>query len=335
MKPALWLSAVALCGAVAYGQTAISARSGMVHYVEGRVLIGDHAIDAKFGAFPEVKENQTMRTEEGRAEVLLTPGAFLRLGENSSFRMVTNRLIDTRLEFLSGAAIVEVDDLPKDNAITMVYKEIAVKILKKGLYKFNSEPAQLRVYDGEAAVAAGEHTIEVKEGRMITLDGDLATAKFDKDTGDSLDRWSRRRGEYVAIANISAAKSYRDSGYDLMSSIWAWNPYFGMFTYIPYRGLAYSPYGYRFYSPITVGRVYYRPPVYAGGGYGGGYNSGLGYGTMAHTSSGYSGTVAASPSSGSYSAPSTAASAAASAPVSHGGGGASAGHAGGGGGGRK
>ena len=88
--------------------------------------------------FPEVKENQQLKTEEGRAEVLLTPGVFLRLGENSSFRMITNRLIDTRLEFLSGAAIVEAEDIGKDNSVTVVYGDATVHPLKKGIYRFDA-----------------------------------------------------------------------------------------------------------------------------------------------------------------------------------------------------
>src|SRR5215469_5031803 len=89
-------------GTAAMAQQAISARSGMVHYIEGKVYAGDQPIEEKFGNFPQVKESQVLKTEEGRAEVLLTPGVFLRVGEHSSFRMITNRLIDTRLEFLSG-----------------------------------------------------------------------------------------------------------------------------------------------------------------------------------------------------------------------------------------
>ena len=61
--------------------------------------------------FGEVKEKMVLRTAEGRAEVLLPPGVFLRMGETASFRMISNRLIDTRIELLTGSAVVEIDDL--------------------------------------------------------------------------------------------------------------------------------------------------------------------------------------------------------------------------------
>src|SRR5580704_9819856 len=115
--------ALAAGSVAALAQSVISARSGLIHYVEGQVYLGDQPVETKFGVFPEVKENQELKTEEGRAEVLLTPGVFLRLGENSSFRMITNRLIDTRVEFLSGSAIVEAEDIRKDNSITVIYKD--------------------------------------------------------------------------------------------------------------------------------------------------------------------------------------------------------------------
>src|ERR1700730_3166842 len=102
------LGVAVLAGAtsfVASAQSVISAKSGLIHYVEGRAYLNDQLIESKFGEFPDVKENQQLRTEEGRAEILLTPGVFLRLGENSAIRMVTNRLIDTRLELLSGSAL--------------------------------------------------------------------------------------------------------------------------------------------------------------------------------------------------------------------------------------
>src|SRR5262245_52912637 len=85
-----------------WAQQAISARSGMIHYVEGDVAIDGTAIHPKFAEFPEVKNNEVLSTQEGRVEVLLTPGVFLRLAENSSVRMVSNSLTDTRIAVVSG-----------------------------------------------------------------------------------------------------------------------------------------------------------------------------------------------------------------------------------------
>jgi len=364
MRPAgtltLGILALAAGSTAAMAQSAvISARSGLIHYVEGQVYLGDQLVETKFGVFPEVKENQQLKTEDGRAEVLLTPGVFLRLGENSSFRMITNRLIDTRLEFLSGSAVVEAEDIAKDNSVTVVCGDTTVHPAKKGVYRFDSDSNEMHVYDGLAEVTAGDQTGEVKEGHVIALDT-LAVHKFDKTVTDALNRWSERRDEYVSMANVEAANTLRTSLYsggNLFLSGWYWNQSFGMYSYVPgFGGMFYSPYGYAFFSPFDVGMAYmpgyYYPgyygssgyPGYSGGsasGYAKAYNSilyrsvpvpshgspsaGSGGSTATNhgTSSGYSGGVSSSSSS---------LSAGNSVGVSHAGGSVGGGSAGGGGG---
>src|SRR5689334_14600218 len=95
-------SAVLLFSFQASAQAVISAHSGVVHFSEGSVFIDDQPLDQKVGTFPNIKEGSTLRTEKGRAEILLTPGIFLRLDENSSIRMRSNSLEDTRVEFIRG-----------------------------------------------------------------------------------------------------------------------------------------------------------------------------------------------------------------------------------------
>ncbi len=342
----LALGVAALAGAsssVALAQSVISAKSGIIHYAEGRVYLGDQLVESKFSTFSDIKENAQLRTEDGRAEVLLTPGVFLRIGENSSFRMVTNRLIDTRIEFLSGSILVEADELLKDNGVTIAYNDYAVQILKKGIYRFDSDPPALRVYDGDALAQINGKTDEVKEGHLLALNGELKETKFNKDEVDALYLWSRRRSEYISMANVSAAKSVRDSGMSWASSGWAFNPYFNMYTFIPYRGAYYNPFGYALWSPFTVYDYLYSPGFYntgyANGGGGGrisrGVTSSAAHTVVSATRSGLSGTVASS--GGSVRSASSAASSSVSSPVSRSaasggfGGGGGGGHAGGGG----
>src|SRR5580692_11686409 len=78
---------VALCSA----QTVTSAHSGTLHYFDGDVSIDGVAVQAKVARFSEIKEQSVLSTGLGRAEVLLTPGVFLRVGENTSIRMLDNR----------------------------------------------------------------------------------------------------------------------------------------------------------------------------------------------------------------------------------------------------
>jgi hypothetical protein len=277
-----------------WGQHIISARSGMVHYTQGQVLLEGDPIQVRDAQFPEVKEGWTLETRAGRAEVLLTPGVFLRLPESSSIRMVRNKLFDTRVEVLTGAVLVEVDELLEDNAITLLFGESEVALLKRGLYRVDAGPGVLRVYDGKAEVTNSLGKVEAKKGRQVALTGEvLAAAKFNRKSKDTLNRWSERRAAYIAQANTVAARTA--SGRNSYSR-WTWSPAYGLFTFLPGSGYGYSPYGYALYSPRTIWVLFAPQPNY-GGGYPGSMTSAAGVVSVSPRTA-YSG--AASPT---YSAP--------------------------------
>ena len=351
MKP-VWIALLAavilaLAAFPALAQPVVSAKSGLVSYTEGRVMMGDQVIEPTATSFPDVKENAVLRTEEGRAEVLLTMGVILRMGENASFKMLTNRLIDTRMELISGSHIVEADEIQKDNNLTILAKESTVLVNKHGLYRFDVDQNRIKVIDGVASVQKNGQTILVNAGKMMALDGDsTAVEKFDRENTDALDHWSKRRGEQLAMANPSSARQLHDYGCGGSYRTnwannnpnqtnpcanpcggWRWNPWYGMVTYIPCGNGIYSPYGYRYYSPYNVMRVYYRPPAptYNPGYGGGGYNPGT-YASMGQTSAGYSGAMSTSSagvssSTAAVSSGGTASSSAGSSSAGHGGGG--------------
>lgn len=262
----------------AFAQYVISAHSGVIQVVEGKAYLNDKAVETKFGQFPDIKQEQEFRTEDGRAEILLTPGVFLRMGDNSSIKMVSNALTDTRVEVLGGSVIVECDEIPKDNSIELLYKNSTMMLVKHGLYRVNTEPAaRFQVYDGEAIVKGESGQLTLKPGKETALSGVLMAENFDKKDTDELYSWSSRRASYLATANASSAMSMRNSGgysgYSGYSSGmfglggWQFNPMFGMFTFVPMMGFGYSPFGYGWYSPSTIG---YYMPFY--GGYYPGYS---------------------------------------------------------------
>jgi hypothetical protein len=100
---------LALAAIPAVAQPVVSAKSGTIAYIEGNVFLDEQPVEVSVSHFPNIQEKSVVRTEEGRAEILLTPGVTLRLGEKGSLRMITNRLIDTRLELTGGSAVVVAD----------------------------------------------------------------------------------------------------------------------------------------------------------------------------------------------------------------------------------
>ncbi len=293
---------MAITGAVCSAQTVMSAHSGTLHYFEGDVAIDGTPVQAKFGKFAEVKEQSVLSTKAGRAEVLLTPGVFLRLGENSSIRMIDNRLISTRVDVLSGNVILESDDPQldvKDSPVTLLYKDYEIQMVKHGLAELNSNPGQVKVFKGEALVQASgdagiQNRVTVHEGHLANLSAALLTERFDANAGDDLYLWARDRSQALSAANMSSARTINSGsygsgyggygsglGYGLgygglgyggvgygpgaWNGGWYYNPYFGMYTYVPAVGTMWSPFGYGFFSPGTIYN-YYSPSGYWYGG---------------------------------------------------------------------
>jgi len=284
----------------AWAQNIVSARAGLIHHSDGQVLLNEKPVVRKLAQFQEIKETEYLRTGRGRAEVLLTPGIFLRLGEDSQAQMLSSRLTDVRLRLLSGAAVIEADEMEKSQAVTIVSGAAEVRLLRAGLYRLDAAKdasPRLRVFAGEALVRAPRGEFRVKNKKEIGLEGDFQIEKFLAEDTDALDRWSKRRASYLSIASVSAGRMAYNSGSSWDRSQWAWNPFFGMYTFLPYRNICWSPYGYGFYSPQAVYYLY-NPPRFSTpsqmAARGSGYNSQYGYNTVAPTGGGTSGVVASS-----------------------------------------
>jgi hypothetical protein len=245
-----------------YAQQVISAQSGTVHYIEGSVYVGQKRVESKFGQFPSLKQGQDLRTEDGRAEMLLTPGAFLRVAERSSIRMLANHLSDTRVEVLSGSAMVECDELLPDNSLTLVYHGDNIKLQKHGLYRLDADRASFSVYDGQAVVQSDTGQLTLKKGKQTGLNGVLQAEHFDTKLGDGFLAWSQQRSGYLAYASVSAAQSLRSSGASWVTGGWGWSPLLDEFTFVPGAGIVYSPFGWQFWSPYVTGFYNYLPPYY-------------------------------------------------------------------------
>jgi hypothetical protein len=160
----------------ASGQSVISARSGLLNFFEGVVFLDGQPLARKSGTFPRLREGSTLVTESGRAEVLLTPDTYLRIGEDSSIRMISSDIDDTQVELLSGSAILDSSHAPDGAFVKLVFKDETIRILKPGNYRMDAETAQLRVYAGEAEVTkTGDvrngDPVKIESSQLMPLDG--------------------------------------------------------------------------------------------------------------------------------------------------------------------
>lgn len=244
---------------------------GTVNYVEGQASIDQEALNANSVGSANLEAGQTLTTGNGKAEILLTPGVYFRLGNNSSARMIAPDLTNTDLQLNQGEAMVEVDEIHPQNDIRIREDGVSTQLLKTGLYQFDANNQRVRVFDGKASVLEGDQKITVKGGHVLDLDatGKLKPKSFDKDDfakSDDLYRWSSLRSDYLAEANVSAAQKYVVDGWygpGWIGAGWYWSPWFGSYTFIPAAGYLYNPFGWGFYSPLWV----YASPWYAYGNY--------------------------------------------------------------------
>lgn len=243
----------------------ISAKAGKVNFTEGSTMVG-RAVGTTGvlvrGDQLEVGDKITT-SATGRAEILLNPGSYLRLGGDSGFEFKTTSLDDLRLKVNRGSAILEVF-ATNDFKVSAYTPKGRVTIVNTGVYRIDVDAAGnaiLSVIEGRALV--GERSVAlVKEGRTATVNGGSPMIKkFDKDKRDTLAEWSRSRSKDLAkiassLKNQNVRMSLIDSfqagawGRDRTMGVWVYDPFSRMFIFMPYYSGWNSPYGYGYGSYI-------------------------------------------------------------------------------------
>ena len=281
---AILLSLATLCAPVALAQTANPAVPGTINYVEGSASIEGRMLNQRSVGSAQLQPGQVLETANGKVELLLTPGVFLRVGENSTVRMVSPDLLNTRVEVERGRADVEVDEIHPRNNIEVTVAGTQTRLLKNGFYAFDADKHTVRVFKGEAElIPSGDvlKQLKLKGDHQVALASTEAikSVSFNRDQAeDLLYSWSSLRSQYLAEANINLASQY--AGYGGWAPGWYWDAGFYGYTWLPGDGLLWSPFGWGFYSPRYI---YYGGPVFYGGrGFGRGYVPYRGYAGSVH-----------------------------------------------------
>ena len=255
-----------------------SALPGTLNYVEGQAYIGQDSLNANSIGNEMLRPGETLATDNGKAEILLTPGVFLRVDSNSAVKMISPSITDTEVELGQGRVMVEVAEIHDQNNLRISEGGVETRLVKKGVYEFDADRQEILVFDGKADVQDGDRTISVGGGKRLDLnsDGELKAHDFDKDNYKQSDiyQWSSLRSSYLAEANVDAASAYLYNGYygpGWVGAGWYWAPGFGGYTFIPGDGILYSPFGFGFYSPLVV----FRSPLFFRGGFRPGFVGGF------------------------------------------------------------
>lgn len=281
---------VVLLSALGYGQAnrsatsvkdlyVISAKAGGVSLVEGKVTVAQRSNRNGLllkGDNLEVGETITTGAD-GRAEILLNPGSYVRLAENSSFAFANTSLEDLQLKLNRGSAMFEVI-ADNEFRITVKSPKSDFYIVKSGVYRVdiaNDGTGKIEVWKGQAEIGNSQ-TIKVKGGRAATVLGNqVAVDKFDRDEKDALETWSKSRAKELAKLNSSLQRrdlrntlinSFNSRTWSMYDSfgVWVYNPFLGFYSFLPFGYGWSSPYGYGYGRDIWYYRlpnvVYNQPP---------------------------------------------------------------------------
>lgn len=241
----------------------ISARAGGVNFASGKVSAtgkdGKHSFLAKGDTV--AAGDRVSTASDGKAEILLNPGSFVRLAENSELEFASTALDDLRVKINRGSAIFEVVAARKFE-VTVATPKTVFNLVKSGVYRVDvssDQSAKIEVWKGKAQI--GENSAQlVKGGQTSTVANGQATAaeKFDRGDKDAFEMWSRDRAKELAKINAklqntamsqALASSYSQNGWNAYNGfgLWVRDPFSRSFCFLPFSYSWNSPYGY-FYS---------------------------------------------------------------------------------------
>src|SRR5215467_10701074 len=187
----------------------VSARAGEINLVEGDVSVKGGENWSLLVAGDAVKEGDVVKTGPGsRAEILLNPGSYLRLSENSEFKFDDTSIDRIKINLLKGAGIVEAaaGEGSTRALMTVITPKGQFSIMGAGVYRFNVDSTNRT----EARVSKGRlttGTIELREGKeAIISDNGTELLATDKGPVDTFDAWSKDRAKSLIEANKSLAK---------------------------------------------------------------------------------------------------------------------------------
>ena len=205
-------------------------------------------------------EGQLRTLENGRAELLLNPGSYLRLAESSLIRFIRTGYGKMKFEILQGEVIVESAAFnPSIHSLSISTPAGDFRVTAKGLYRLSLEPRlRVSVYKG-ALDWMGENRKRrrLEAGRNYRFEGTtpkLHSGKLTKK--DDLNQWSKKRAQQLAESNSLLSARVRRSAYPSFGyrnrGGWVLGNQSQWFTFVPFDSKPKSPYGFRYGNALWI-----------------------------------------------------------------------------------
>src|SRR5215813_12428251 len=213
----LSVALILCCSIINLAQTrdkfVISAKAGGINAITGGASVHSKGESdwQQLMITDDLAAGDRVRTSsDGRVEILLNPGSYLRVGGNSEVELSDNTLSNLEVRLLRGTAIVVAtgaDGLELNISISTPHTKLA--IVRQGLYRLNVVPGdatELIVRKGRVILNDDMHT-KVKGGNKVIFSAtNVSVAKLTKDEKkvkdkEEVDVWSKNRAEELARAN--------------------------------------------------------------------------------------------------------------------------------------
>jgi hypothetical protein len=269
----LSVAVILCCSIVNFAQNrekfVISAKAGGINAISGQADVYPKGESEwqQLSITDDLDSGDRVRTaNDGRVEILLNPGSYLRVGGDSEVELLNNALENLEVRLLRGTAIVEAtgaDGLELNINISTPHTKLA--IVRQGLYRLNVIPndtTELIVRKGRVILSDDSHT-KVKGGNKVVFSAtNVSVAKLTKEEKkdqEGIDNWSKGRAETLAKANHhindrminSAFATYRDwDPFSRSNGLWFFNSRAGCYTFLPFSYGWGSPYGSSYTTSI-------------------------------------------------------------------------------------
>lgn len=142
---------------------------GAVNYLEGQVSLDGRALSPEAAPTTALQPGDILETRQGKAELLLASGVFVRLPAHSAVRMLAVSGADVRLQLVRGEALVEALAFPKQSHLEVIDGDATIEPLEGSLYLLNADVPGLVVYDGKVRVRNKGHSLTVEKNRRLPL----------------------------------------------------------------------------------------------------------------------------------------------------------------------
>jgi hypothetical protein len=156
---------------------------------------------------------------------------FLRLGEQSTARMVTIQPKDTQVELMKGTALVEVINSTREGWVQMRFGETLTELRHMGLYRFDLDTATLQVFGGTAEVRAGSRRVRIGRNKGVRLESSLSDSTFNREQTNKLYEWAASRS-FELFASSPEARRHL-TNWKPTPSGWSWNRDFEVRLFSP------------------------------------------------------------------------------------------------------